>query len=272
MLAPGSTAQLTAEAVLQTGTVKPCAAPIWSVDDAAVASVSSSGLLTGGKTGYVNVTASCEGLTTRAEARIEALLRFNLSIHPYDKQLEAPPAMKLVRANMEFLDGPRAGQRVVWEVLEHEPLADVAWPVKVRFTAESYETTDFVLSEATGRRRNSMSPLFDFHVPMRFTPDALTDTFVRTMSEAESVTAHPFTMRLPGAVQIRTWWMVDYNDRLSVELWCGRKMLHSIIQFYASAGDGFTRDVSAPGVCEIRLRQHKTDASTNYRLAIRYPR
>ena len=146
------------------------------------------------------------------------------SIFPYDKELEAPPSMKLVRANMEFLDGPRAGQRVAWTILEHEPLSDVAWPW-VRFTADSYEPKDFILSEATGRRRNSMSHLFDFHVPMTFVPDTMTDTYVRTMSETESIIAHSFTMRVPGAVQIRTWWMVDYNDHLIIELWCGGRML-----------------------------------------------
>ena len=197
-LAPGTTAQLSAQAVLVTGAVRDCAA-VWSVDNASVATVSPSGLLTGGNTGYVNVTASCEGLTARTETKVEALRTFNLSIFPYDKELEAPPAMKLVRANMEFLDGPRAGQRVAWTILEHEPLSDVAWPVKVRFTAESYEPKEFILSEVTGRRRNSMSPLFDFHVPMTFVPDAMTDTYVRTMSETESVIAHPFTMRAPGA-------------------------------------------------------------------------
>ena len=270
-LSPGSTAQLTVEIVLQTGAVKECAAPTWSIDDASVARVSSSGLLTGARTGYVNVTASCEGLTSRAETRIEALLPFRLSIFPYDKELEPPPAMKLVRATMEFIDGPRAGQRVAWETLEHEPLSDVAWPAKVRFTAESYEPTDFILSEATGERRNSMSTLFDFHVPMTFAPDALTDTFVRTMSDTESLITHPFTMRQPGAVHIRTWWMVDYNDRLSIELWCGGRMLRTATQSYGSAGAGFTHNVSTAGACDVRLRQHKSDASTNYRVAITYP-
>ena len=179
--------------------------------------------------------------------------------------------MKPVRANMEFLDGLRAGQRVAWTILEHEPLSDVAWPVKVRFTADSYEPKDFILSEATGRRRNSMSHLFDFHVPMTFVPDTMTDTYVRTMSETESIIAHSFTMRVPGAVQIRTWWMVDYNDHLIIELWCGGRMLRTATQGYGSAGDGFTHDVSTPGACEVRLRQSKSDASTNYRLAIKYP-
>lgn len=270
-LSPGSTAQMTAEVVLETGSVKQCAAAAWSVDDASVASVSSSGLLTAGVTGYVNVAASCEGLTTRAETKIEALRSYRLSIIPYDNELEAPPAMKPVRANMEFLDGPRAGQRVTFESLEKEPLSDVVWPATVRFTADGYESRDFILSEATGGRRNPTSPLFDFRVPMTFAPDALTDTYVRTMSDTEMIIAHPFTMRMPGHVQIRTWWAVDYNDRLSLELWCGSRMLRSITQG-SSAGDGFTHDVLTAGACEVRLRQHKSDARTNYRVAIRYAR
>lgn len=84
--------------------------------------------------------------------------------------------------------------------------------------------------------------------------------------------AHPFTMRAAGPVQIRTWWIVDYNDRLHVELWCGGKLLRSVTQLFASLGDGFTHTVPAAGACEVRLRQSKSDAETNYRVAIRYAR
>jgi hypothetical protein len=267
-LSPGSTAQLKAEIVLQTGTVNECAAA-WSVDEASVASVSPSGLLTGGKTGYVNVTASCEGLTTRAETKVEAISPYRLIIVAYDSEVRTEAG---VTARMEFLDGPRAGESMPTGGVFTNGVPDVTWPVKVRFTADGFEPKDFILAEATGTRRNPISNLFDFWVPMTFTPDALTDTYVRTMSRTEMEIAHPFTMRQPGPVQVRTWWSVDYNDILSIELWCGGERLRTASQRFGSAGDGFTHDVLAPGACEVRLRQIKSDAATHYRVAIRYAR
>jgi hypothetical protein len=267
-LSPGSTAQLTAELVLQTGAVKECAAPTWSVDDASVARVSSSGLLTGGVSGYVTVAVSCEGLTTRAETKVETQNKYRLIIVAHDSEVKNEFG---VRARMEFLEGPRAGQSIPTSWIFSDGVADVMLPVKVRFTADGYLPRNFILSEATGTRRNADSPFFDFRVPMTFAPDASTDTFVRRMSETESVILHPFSMQTPGPVQVRTWWSVDYNDRLSVEVWCDGKMLHSIIQLFGSAGDGFTHNVATAGACEVRLRQHKWDASTHYRIAIKYP-
>lgn len=267
-LSPGSTAQLKAETVLQTGTVKECAAA-WSVDEANVASVSSSGLLTGEMTGYVNVTASCEGLTRRAETKVEAMSPYRLVIVAYDSEVQTESG---VAARMEFLDGPHAGESMPTGSFFTSGVPDVMWPVKVRFTADGFEPKDFILAEATGKRRNPTSPLFDFWVPMTFAPDALTDTYVRRMSRTEMEIAHPFTMRVPGPVQIRTWWSVDYNDGLFIELWCGGERLRSASQRFYSAGDGFTHEVMAPGACEVRLRQLKSDAATRYRVAIRYPR
>jgi hypothetical protein len=263
-VASGASAQLTGEVVLQTGVVKECSAATWSVDDAKVASVSSSGLLTGRESGYVNVTFSCEGLVATAETKVEGANPYRLVIYAQDSEVRT-----LLNARLEFLDGPRTGERITSSDVLENGLQGVTWPVRVRLTADGYEPKDVVLSESTGRRFNDH--LFEFRVPMRFAPDPLTDTYARQMSETESATAHPFTMRAPGPVQVRTWWAVDYNDRLTVELWCSGRLLRSITQGGAR-GDGFTHDVPAPGACEVRLRQHKTDADTEYRLAIRYAR
>jgi hypothetical protein len=266
-LSPGATAQLKAELVLQTGAVNECAAT-WAVDDAKVAGISSSGLLTAGMTGYVNVTASCEGIVARLETKVETISPHRFVIVAYDSEVGTELG---VEATMEFLDGPRRGEIVPRSVYA-SGMPDVSWPVKVRFTAEDYEPKNFILDESTGTRRNSLSPLFDFRVPMTFIPDALTDTYVRRMSSTEMEIAHPFMLRLPGAVRIRTWWAVDYNDRLTIELWCGGQLLRRASQHAGSAGSGFTHDVEAPGACEVKLRQLKSDASTRYRVAISYPR
>jgi hypothetical protein len=84
--------------------------------------------------------------------------------------------------------------------------------------------------------------------------------------------AHPFEVRRAGTVEIRTWWSVDYNDRLFVDLWCGGVRVSGVSQLFGSAGHGFSHSVSGPAACEVRLRQSKSDAATHYRVAIRYPR
>lgn len=265
----GSTAQLTGQVVLQTGAVKDCQSATWSVDDTKVVNVSASGLLTGGVSGYAHVALSCEGLTTIGETKVEAGNPYQLVVYANDSELWR---WVLLKVSLEFLEGPRAGERITSSDILENGLEDMRWPVRVRLKADGYEPKDLVLSEATGTRRNDSSPLFDFHVPMTFVPDALTDTHVRRLSETEMGASHPFKMRVPGPVQVRVWWSVDYNDRVTVELWCGGKKLEGITQLGASRGDGFTRDVPAPADCEVRLRQHKSDAGTHYRVAIRYAR
>jgi len=266
-LAPGAVAQLKAEVVLTVGTVKECVAT-WSVDDTRVATISPTGLLTARLTGYASVTATCQGLSARSETRVTAANPYTLIIVAYDSEV---PSEFGVVTEMEFLDGPSAGQRVTTSWIFTNGLPGVTWPVRVRFTAVDFAPKDFVLAESTGKRRNSNSPLFDFRVPMTFVADAQTDTYVRTMSREVMQISHPFTMRQPGPVQVRTWWSVDYNDRLFVELWCNGEMLATRTQLFGSAGSGFTQD-APPGSCETRLRQSKSDAGTHYRVAIKYAR
>ena len=176
-----------------------------------------------------------------------------------------------VRARMEFLDGPRAGEIIETTHALGNAFGNIMWPVKVRFTAEDYAPKEFVLSESTGTRHNPDSILYDFWIPMTFTPDAFTDTYTRTLSQTQMEIAHPFMLRVPGPVRVRTWWSIDYNDGLFVELVCGGRLLQRVDQQYGSGGDGFIYDVPDPGPCEVRLRQLKPDARTHYRVAITYP-
>ena len=266
-LPPSATAQLKAEVVLRDGTRKECAAT-WSVSDARVAEVSAAGLLTAGITGYVTITAVCDGVTATAETKTAAACPYSLVIVAMDREVGTEFG---VAATLEFLDGPRAGERIRTGSVFNAVASNTEWPVKVRLTADSFETTDFVLAENTGTRRNKTSPLFDFRIPMTFRPDALTDTYVRTMSKSEMQIAHPFVLGTPGTVDVKTWWSVDYNDRLFLELWCGGQLLRSVTQLFGSNGAGFSQAVATPGACELRLRQSKSDAGTHYRVAIRYP-
>ena len=216
----------------------------------------------------VSVFASCEGLSARAETKVEAVSPYQLVIVAFDSEVRTDFG---VRATMEFLDGPRARDIIETTHALGDAFGSITWPVKVRFTAEDYAPKEFVLSESTGTRHNPDSTLYDFWIPMTFTPDASTDTYTRTMSQTEMEIAHPFALRVAGRVRVRTWWSVDYNDGLFVELVCGGRLLPRVEQRYGSAGDGFIYDVQNPGPCEVRLRQLKPDASTHYRVAITYP-
>jgi hypothetical protein len=235
-----------------------------------VASISPTGLLTGRITGYTTVIASCAGLTARSEARVAASVSYTLNLVAYDSALTALGCG--VAATMEFLDGPLAGQHVPTAC--GEPFLPPAryggtLPLKVRFTAESYEPKDFVLAESTGTPRGTRV-VWDFRVPMTFVPDPLTDTFVRMVSSADKEISYPFFLRAPGTVRVRNWWSLDFADNFFVELWCGGQRLQHIIEFGGSAG-GFTQDVQSAGQCEVKLQPH-INGTTPHRIALTYPR
>jgi hypothetical protein len=266
-LSPASTTQLRAEATLSDSSAKECLAS-WSVDDAKVASISTSGVLQAFVTGYVTVSATCDGVTARVETRVEGPCPYSLFVVAQDKDVTTEFG---IAATMEVLDGPRGGQKVATGSVYGPGITLPTWPERVRLTADSFEPRDFVLAESTGKRRNAESPIFDFNVPMAFAPDAWTDTYVQRMSRTEMEFRYPITLAAPGDVSVRTWWSVDYNDLLYVQLWCQGSMLREVAQRFGSNGQGFTERVGTPGSCEVRLRQSKSDASTHYRVAIRYP-
>jgi Bacterial Ig-like domain (group 2) len=269
-LGPGATAQMTAQEVLTNATVKDCAAT-WSVDDAQVAGVSPTGLLTARSMGYATVVASCEGLTARGETKVEATVAYTLNVVPFDSALTK---YGCVAATMEFLDGPLAGRRTpictgpndTW--LQPSQYG-ATMPVRVRFTAESYDPKEAVLAESTGSPR-ATRVVWDFPVPMTFVPDPLTDTFVGTVSFKKEI-SYPFTVGAPGKVRVRSWWSLDYNDRVSLELWCGGQRLQRTWSLSGATGGGFSQDVQSPGQCEVKV-QPDINGTTLHRLAITYPR
>lgn len=267
-LSPGETTQLRAEVTVGDGSVKSCAAS-WSVDDTRVATVTAGGLLTGGLTGFARVTATCEGLNATVDTRTSAPSPYQWIIVAYDREV---PTEFGISATLEFLEGPRAGERMMLGSVFTNGTPGTEWPVRVRLTARDFASTDAVLAETTGQRRNPTSPLFDFRIPMTFAADADTDTHVRRMSRDLMEIAHPFELRKAGTVEVRTWWSVDYNDTLLVDLWCGGARIAGVTQVFGSAGHGFSQSVGGPAACEVRLRQSKSDAATQYRVAIRYPR
>jgi hypothetical protein len=267
-LSPGATAQLKAEVTFSSGMVKECATVAWSVNDPAVASISPTGLLTATTSGYFAVSGSCEQLTTKVETKVEVVNPYSMVIVAYDKEV---PTEFGVAGSLEFLDGSRAGQIIRTGDAIGGGVPNIPWPVKVRVTAESYEPKEFLISESTGKRRNPMSTLYDFGIPMTFVRDALTDTSIRQMSQTESEIVHPFVAASAGPVRIRTWWSVDYNDVLRIALWCDGQKLRETDQRFGATGSGLNHELTGPGRCEVRLRQLKSDAHTKYRIAITYP-
>lgn len=196
---------------------------------------------------------------------------YKLVILPYDNELGGGvPGAAGVGATAQFLDGPRAGER--FSTGDFAQLTDVMWPVTVRLSADGYTSKDVVLAESTGHRRNPISPLYDFSVPMTFAGDPSTDSSVRTLTRDQMESIHRFTVAAPGPVTVRTWWAVDYNDQLFLDLSCNGQLLKSASQQAGSSGAGFTQNVPSPGPCELRVRQFKSDAGTHYRVAISYPR
>jgi hypothetical protein len=231
-----------------------------------VAEVTSSGRLTARITGYVSVTVTCDGMSATRETKVEARTPYLATIWAYDAELSGA----LVEVTLEFLDGPRAGERL--DSLLRNGIPDLIFPVRVRLTADAYETVEAVLADSTGERQNRSGPYFRFDIPMTFAGDAWTDTYVHRLSWEESERHHPLAPGRPGAVEVRTWWAVDYNDRLFVELWCDGTLRRSVQQSMASFGDGFVETIERPEACEVRIRQKKRDAHTHYRLAVRYAR
>jgi hypothetical protein len=237
-----------------------------------VAKVSSSGLLTGGTTGYVTVAASCQGVTAQAETKVQAARHYHVVIVPYDRDLCAPPDMKPLPANMEFLDGPRAGQTMPLARFYRDGMPDVTWPVKVRITADGYEPTDFVLADTTGERPNQTSAWFDFWVPMTFAQDALTDTFIGELSPPEKIVTYPVTLRTAGPVQVRAWWWGDYDSDLFVELSCDGKLLLGRRYWIGGprgvSGATVSQRISLPQPLVTCVCGRQSD--TRYRIAIKY--
>ena len=85
-LSPGDTVQLKAEVFLGGGARKECAAS-WAVDDPRVVTISPTGLLTAGLTGYATVTVSCAGLSNTAQTRVVAANPYQLVIVAYDSEV-----------------------------------------------------------------------------------------------------------------------------------------------------------------------------------------
>jgi hypothetical protein len=165
-LSPGQTAQMSAELVAADGRVSPCTAS-WAVDDPRVATVSPTGLLTGGMTGYVRIAGTCQGISAAVETKTSAPSPYQWIIVAHDSAL---PTEFGVAATLEFLDGPRAGEKIRLGSVFTNGTPGTEWPVRARLNATDYAETEIVLAEATGKRRNSTSPLFDFRIPCSSSP------------------------------------------------------------------------------------------------------
>ena len=102
------------------------------------------GVLTAVAGGSVTVSASCGAVAASVEAKVEAP-------SPHERYVAVRDADcgGVVRGvTMVFLDGPRAGETVRFDI--GAEVVTPVWPVKARLSANDYRPMDFVFSEATG--------------------------------------------------------------------------------------------------------------------------
>jgi hypothetical protein len=262
--------------VFQGATVKDCAAT-WSVDDAKVATISPAGVLsTTNTSGYVTVTATCDGVAAQAQARVQRTTPLNLVVYAYDDAVKDRSQWHIftLDATVEFLDGPYAGKTWrTWDTAFGYGVGDVTLPAKVRVTANGFAARDAVLSDETVPAAGDLSTSLDWWLPMKFAPDANTDTLAGELTEQSAGLA--FTLAAPGAVQVRTWWTgMDSSsiDRATLALSCNGSVVETLEQGQHSQGSGFTKDVGTSGPCTVSLTSRSPREPWFYRIAVTYPK
>ena len=146
-------------------------------------------------------------------------------------------------------------------------------PMLARRAAASHGTWLAMVAAASACGGHPAAPTAATNPAVSGAPATIADVRIANLPAAlaPSEIVHPFRTVAAGPVQIRTWWSVDYNDALRIELWCEGGLLRTGTQRAGSAGGVFTQDAPGPAGCEMRLRQVKSDAGTKYRVAIRYP-
>ena len=257
-LSSGTSVQLKAEASVSSSGRTECHAA-WSSDKPEIASITADGLLTALTGGYVHITASCTGATATVEAKVEAPNSYAWDIPVRDAEWGGV----VWHVTMEFLDGPRQGEKVPFEneLIVRSPV----WPVKVRFTANDYQPLEFVFAESAGE-------LFPgsvvFWIRMVFTPEPDTDTYVGSLNPSVKTASHPFSARAPGSVRLRSWWNADDDVATpTMELWCGGQRLRREIA--PDRGGEIVQALTSPAACEVKMSVSSTNLE--YRVAISYP-
>jgi hypothetical protein len=257
-LSSGTTVQLKAEASLSSGGRKECRAA-WSSNKPEVASINADGVVSALTGGYANITASCTGVAATVEAKVEAPNSYDWDIPVRDAEWGGI----VWQVTMEYLDGPRQGEKVPFESELY--VRSPVWPVKVRFTSNDYQPLDFVLTESAGE-------LFPgavlFGIRMAFAPRPDTDTYTGALSPSINTASHAFTLRAPGTVRLRSWWHADDDVATPVmELWCGGRRISREIA--PSRGGEIVQAVASSGACEVKMSVSSTNL--DYRVAITYP-
>jgi len=113
-LTSGTTTQLTAHATDASGNTLTGRSVGWSTSDATVASVSTSGIVTGTKVGTATITATSEGKSAAATIRVTAGSVSRISITPGSIGLVAGSTRQLTVSLTDAAGNPLAAQPVTW--------------------------------------------------------------------------------------------------------------------------------------------------------------
>jgi hypothetical protein len=266
-LSPGTTIQLTAEASIPSGVRKQCAAK-WFSDRPDIASIAADGVLTGITKGYAQISAACGNVNATIDAKVEASSPYSSEVLLMDADWDGG----VRHATMEYLDGARRGETVVFGESNYLRMTSAPWPVKVRFAAKDYQPREFIFDESRASHvfpDHGFGPVALFVVPMTFVRQPSTDTFVGKLNPERLTGSHPFALHASGVVHVRSWWEIgsDHSPDPTLELWCGGQRLRR--QFAPNNGAEIVQSVAGPSACEVRMSTPYSDLE--YRVAITYP-
>jgi len=265
----GSPLRLKAELLVGTTASDCTSQALWQVDNLAVASITGAGELTGLQSGFVTVTATCDGVSASGRTMVQRLApRVFLSTCDPSPSFDCALDGVDVNATVEFLDGPRAGEVMSENAVITIPPKTLLLPIKIRVSARFYETQEFILSENTSVFEDGGH--IAFVVLMKFVGDSSTDSYVKTWPSGE---IYPFRTRSAGQIEIGTYWHYDdpsHYVRMITELWCDGSRV-------ALGGEGFglqhtgvvlSHAVTGPSACEVRIPHTEV---YRYRLTVTYP-
>jgi hypothetical protein len=240
-------------------------AATWQSSNDAVAAVNAGGLLIARSRGEATITASCDGKTaTRTFRVVEGLTLSGLLI-------DADLSMILDRGEVEVLDGPQAGYRT-GAGLGGFAIHEAAIPLRIRASSPGYQPTELIVTEASSQSLPDQNIVY-VTPRLRLAPEPGAEDFIGEAVAAGPIggARHTFRVGRSGTFRAQTWWSLDYNDGLALELRCGSRVLLTAHQHEQSYGQGFETLVE-PCDVDLILRPSKPSSTTRYRLRVRYPR
>jgi hypothetical protein len=221
--------------------------------------------------GFLTLTATCDGLTATTSIRVEGTwLPTRITTGDDAPGLEYMPT----GSSVEILDGPRAGVRVPED--QFVTVTGFTFPLTVRLTAPFYAPKDYVINRYAPQAKPPVNEeLYVKKILLTYVGGGSSSAAFLAQGKdyRESPDAtYPFTVKAAGTIEVATQWHKDFEDqyKLITELWCGGQMLHRDTEdiFSPSPSVRFRETVAEPGACEIRVHRN----SQAYRITVTFPR